>query len=232
MGSFKNGDFALGDQVSVSSQGGSRQFPLVGVVRFGDVDSPGGATFALFDTADRGELRRPARDGRQHRGQGRRLASPRRSSPAGCSKPCPRVSRCSPASRSPRRTSPTSSRACRSSTSSCWCSPASPSSSASFIIYNTFSIIVAQRQQGERAAPGHRRQPAPGPRLAAHRVGRHRVSSRRCSGIALGVLAAELLEALLSQFGVDIPSSGLVLLPRTIIVSLIVGHGHHGLLGR
>ena len=51
MGSFKKGDFALGDQVSVSSQGGSRQFPLVGVVKFGDVDSPGGATFALFDTA-------------------------------------------------------------------------------------------------------------------------------------------------------------------------------------
>ena len=42
-------------------------------------------------------------------------------------------------------------------------------------------------------------------------------------GIALGVLTAKLLEVLLSQFGIDIPSSGLVLLPRTIIVSLIVG---------
>ena len=33
----------------------------------------------------------------------------------------------------------------RSSTPSCWSSPSSPCSSASFIIYNTFSILVAQR---------------------------------------------------------------------------------------
>src|SRR6478752_2142605 len=47
--SFKDGKFALGDQVTIISQGGSQQFTIVGNVRFGDTDSPGGATFALFD---------------------------------------------------------------------------------------------------------------------------------------------------------------------------------------
>jgi len=47
--SFKDGKFALGDPVTIISQGGSQQFTIVGNVRFGDTDSPGGATFALFD---------------------------------------------------------------------------------------------------------------------------------------------------------------------------------------
>ncbi|MCP6755967.1 hypothetical protein NL533_30560, partial [Klebsiella pneumoniae] len=48
---FKKGDFALGDQVTVLAQGGSKQFPLVGVVRFGTADTAAGASFALFDSA-------------------------------------------------------------------------------------------------------------------------------------------------------------------------------------
>ena len=42
-------------------------------------------------------------------------------------------------------------------------------------------------------------------------------------GIVLGILTSKALEWFLSRLGVDIPSNGLVLLPRTIIVSLIVG---------
>src|SRR5262249_41083438 len=49
--SFKDGKFKLGDQATIISQGGSKQFTVVGDARFGDTDSPGGATFALFDLA-------------------------------------------------------------------------------------------------------------------------------------------------------------------------------------
>ena len=42
-------DYKLGDTVKVVAQGGSREFTLVGIARYGDVSSPGGATFALFD---------------------------------------------------------------------------------------------------------------------------------------------------------------------------------------
>jgi len=47
--SAKNGDFVVGDTVRVNAQSGSREFTLVGIANYGDISSPGGATFALFD---------------------------------------------------------------------------------------------------------------------------------------------------------------------------------------
>ena len=47
--SADDGDFAVGDPVQIASATGTREFTLVGIARFGDADSPGGATFALFD---------------------------------------------------------------------------------------------------------------------------------------------------------------------------------------
>ncbi len=44
-----NGDFVVGDTVRVVSFAGPREFTLVGVASYGDIASPGGATFALFD---------------------------------------------------------------------------------------------------------------------------------------------------------------------------------------
>ena len=44
-------------------------------------------------------------------------------------------------------------------------------------------------------------------------------------GLALGVLVAMGLTSLLGALGIDLPSGSLVLLPRTVIVSLIVGVG-------
>ena len=60
-GSADKGKFALGDQVTDRRrQGGSQQFTLVGIAKFGDADSPGGATFALFDLPDGAGVRRPS----------------------------------------------------------------------------------------------------------------------------------------------------------------------------
>lgn len=44
-----NGEFSLGDTVRVVAVRGARQFTLVGIASYGDISSPGGATFALFD---------------------------------------------------------------------------------------------------------------------------------------------------------------------------------------
>ena len=44
-----DGEFAVGDTVRVVSFAGPREFTLVGVASYGDIASPGGATFALFD---------------------------------------------------------------------------------------------------------------------------------------------------------------------------------------
>ena len=42
-------DFAVGDRIEVAGEGPVREYELTGIVRFGDVDSLGGATIALFD---------------------------------------------------------------------------------------------------------------------------------------------------------------------------------------
>ena len=44
-----NGDFVVGDNVRVVAVRGTREFTLVGIASYGDISSPGGATFALFD---------------------------------------------------------------------------------------------------------------------------------------------------------------------------------------
>lgn len=47
--SAESGKYVIGDKVKVVAQSGSREFILVGIASYGDVRSPGGATFALFD---------------------------------------------------------------------------------------------------------------------------------------------------------------------------------------
>ena len=48
-GSAKKAGYVIGDKVKVIAQSGSRTFTMVGIASYGDVRSPGGATFALFD---------------------------------------------------------------------------------------------------------------------------------------------------------------------------------------
>ncbi|NBQ44657.1 MAG: FtsX-like permease family protein [Actinobacteria bacterium] len=45
----ENGNYEIGDSVRVTALSGTREFSLVGIANYGDISSPGGATFALFD---------------------------------------------------------------------------------------------------------------------------------------------------------------------------------------
>ena len=54
--SAKAGKLKVGDKVKIVAQSGSRQFKLVGIASYGDVRSPGGATFALFDPTTASEF--------------------------------------------------------------------------------------------------------------------------------------------------------------------------------
>ncbi len=49
-------NYVVGDTVKVVAQSGSRTFTMVGIASYGDVRSPGGATFALFDVDTAGEF--------------------------------------------------------------------------------------------------------------------------------------------------------------------------------
>jgi putative ABC transport system permease protein len=91
-----------------------------------------------------------------------------------------------------------------------------------FLIFNTFTIIVAQRTRELalfRAIGASGRQVMTSVVIEAFVIGL--VSS--ALGVVVGIGIAVLLKGLLSATGFDIPSSGTVLESRTVIVSLLVG---------
>jgi putative ABC transport system permease protein len=91
-----------------------------------------------------------------------------------------------------------------------------------FIIFNTFSITVAQRTREFgllRSLGASGKQVTFSVFLEALLIGI--VAS--AVGIAAGVGTAVGLKYLLSRFGIDLPSSGLVILPRTVLVGMGVG---------
>jgi len=92
----------------------------------------------------------------------------------------------------------------------------------SFIIFNTFSIIVAQRTRELallRALGASRRQVVVSVVAEALVVGL--IAS--VVGIIVGIGIAVGLQGLLGAFNIDLPSTSLQLLPRTVIASLAIG---------
>ena len=91
-----------------------------------------------------------------------------------------------------------------------------------FIIFNTFSITVAQRTHEFallRALGGSGKQIMSSVFIEALVVGV--VAS--AIGLGAGILIALGLQALLIAFGIELPSTDFQLLPRTVIVSMTVG---------
>jgi putative ABC transport system permease protein len=91
-----------------------------------------------------------------------------------------------------------------------------------FIIFNTFSITVAQRTREFgmlRTLGAHRRQVLAAVLLEAAIIGL--VAS--ALGILGGIGFVAGIIALFKVFGLDIPSSGLVISPSTVVIALLVG---------
>jgi putative ABC transport system permease protein len=94
----------------------------------------------------------------------------------------------------------------------------------SFIIYNSFSILVAQRSKEMalfRAIGASKRQVLGSVLLEAVAVGL--IAS--IVGLAAGVGVAALLKAMLGAMGIDIPAGDVVISSRTVIMSVIAGLG-------
>jgi putative ABC transport system permease protein len=91
-----------------------------------------------------------------------------------------------------------------------------------FMIFNTFSITVAQRTRENallRALGASKRQVLSSVIVEALIVG----LLASLVGLALGIAVAGGLKALLSGFGIDIPAGGLVFSVRTVLVALVGG---------
>src|SRR6478672_6235297 len=93
-----------------------------------------------------------------------------------------------------------------------------------FVIYNTFSITIAQRIREFgllRALGASGRQVTTSVVVESFTVG----ALSSVLGIILGIAIVKPLEALIGAFGIDLPTGPMQILPRTIIVSFIVGTG-------
>jgi len=93
-----------------------------------------------------------------------------------------------------------------------------------FMIFNTFSITVAQRTRENgllRALGASRRQVLGSVILEALAVG----VLASALGIAAGFAVALGLKALLTAVGLDIPTTSLVFTPATAVISVVVGVG-------
>jgi putative ABC transport system permease protein len=91
-----------------------------------------------------------------------------------------------------------------------------------FVIFNTFSITVAQRTREFatlRTIGASRRQVLTTVIVEAFAIGL--VAS--LIGLGLGVLLALGLKALFASFGAELPEVGLVFATRTVVVSLLIG---------
>jgi putative ABC transport system permease protein len=93
---------------------------------------------------------------------------------------------------------------------------------AAFLIFNTFSITVAQRTREFgllRTIGANRRQIIGSVVLEAVVIG----LGASVLGFALGVLFADGLEAVFGALGIDLPASGRVIETRTVVVAVGVG---------
>ena len=91
-----------------------------------------------------------------------------------------------------------------------------------FIIFNTFSITVAQRTRefGLLRALGSTRHQIMNSVMAESVV---LGVGGSAIGLGLGLVVAPGLDQLLKAFGVDLPTTGIVVEARTVIVSMVVG---------
>jgi putative ABC transport system permease protein len=221
--SAKAGKYVLGDTVKVVAQSGSREFTLVGIASYGDVRSPGGATFALFDSVTAAEfLAKPGFiDAILISGDGSvsdtKLA------------------------KAIQDALPTSSKTETLTGAEITAETQDQIGSAldffgvllktfsfialgvgCFVIYNVFSISAAQRQRENallRAIGASRKQITRAMLIEATVVGL--VGS--VIGLVAGVGLSAGLSALLRALNIDIPSGGLVLSQNTVTSTIIIG---------
>ena len=219
--SAEEGKLAVGDTTTVLVQGPPQQVRITGIARFGAADSPGGASFVLFTPAAAQRL----------------VAAPGKFDSIGVVAAegvaqAELVGRLAPVL--PAGVEAVTGEAVTAESQSEFKQGLSFFNTfmiifavvalvvGGFMIFNTFSITVAQRTRENgllRALGAGRRQILSSVLIEALAVG----VLASVLGMAAGVAVAGGLKAMLAGLGFDIPAGGVVFTPRTVIVSVIVG---------
>ncbi|HSB85114.1 MAG TPA: FtsX-like permease family protein [Ilumatobacteraceae bacterium] len=222
-GAAKEADYEIGDTVKVVAQAGSRQFTLVGIAKYGDVDSPGGATFALFDLPTAQEfVGRPGFiDAVVVKSDGT-LSDAAFADEIQAALPADSQTETLTGAEITKENQDSIEEGLSFFTIFLTVFSFIALGVACFVIYNVFSITAAQRQRENallRAVGAQRAQITRAMLIESVVVGI--VGS--LLGLVAGIGVSSALKSFLGAIGVDFPSTTLQLLPRTIVLTIVVG---------
>ena len=220
-GTASDEGYEVGDPIGIRARGPVEDFQIVGIAKFGSVDSIGGATVAYFsiEEAQRVFEKEGQLDGIQ-------IASDASTSSAALIESLQPILPAQTEAVTAAEQAESDSSDVEEFTSFIQYFLLAFGGIAlfvgAFVIFNTLSITVAQRTREFatlRTLGGSRRQVLGSVVLEAFVIG----FLASVVGLFLGLLLASGLNAVFVSFGIDLPSSGTVFATRTIVVSLIVG---------
>lgn len=221
--SAKNGGYVVGDTVKVVAQSGSREFTMVGIASYGDVRSPGGATFALFDVPTAAEfLGRPGFvDAILVVGDGSRTDAELARDIDAIFDPALKIETLTGAQIT-QETQDDIGQALSFFGILLTVFSMIALGVGSFVIYNVFSISAAQRQRENallRAIGASKRQVTRAMLIESVVVGVFGSIAGFAGGIGLTLGLSSLLRAV----GIDLPTGGLVVPPAAAVQTILVG---------
>jgi putative ABC transport system permease protein len=221
-GSADDAGYEVGDRLGVLSQSAPKEYELVGIAKFGEANRPAGATFALFTTAEAQRIvgaenefdaiEVVSEDGLSQETLRARIR-------AELDDPDIQVltgAEITEEDQTEIRDAVAFIRV------PLFVFAGVALLVGSFIIFNTFSIVVAQRTREMallRAIGAGRFQVTISVVAEAFVVG----VLASAIGLAAGIGIASLLKAALSGFGFDIPAGASVVRPSTVVIALLVG---------
>ncbi|GAA1622133.1 ABC transporter permease [Georgenia ruanii] len=213
--------FAVGDDVTIILEGGPRTFTLAGITGFGETDSLAGATMASFEMATAQELL-----GKTGKVDQINIAAADGVDPDDLRADVAAVLPAGTEALTGEKLAEEGSAAVREGlgvfTKVLLAFAGVSLLVGSFVIWNTFNVIVAQRRREVallRAVGAKRSQVLGGLIVEAGVIGL--VSSGL--GLAAGVGLAVGIRELLAFVGIEVPTTSAAVEPRTIIASLLVG---------
>ena len=219
----KKGKFEIGDTVRVNALSGTREFLLVGIANYGDVSSPGGATFALFDqpTASEFLLKPGFVDAFLIQGDGT-LSDEELAKAIDAALPTDAKLETLTGAEITEETTSQIKTVLGFFTAFLTAFSYIALGIGCFVIYNVFSITAAQRQRESallRAIGASRRQVTVSLLVEALIVG----VLGSVIGFISGIGLSRALSALLNAIGLEIPTKGLTINTNAIVQTVLIG---------
>src|SRR3954463_13401373 len=220
-GTAENKGYRIGDRIGVAAQGPVRQFRITGIARYGTVNSIGGATIAVFDVPTAQVLLRKhgqydaifvaARDGVSPANLVRDLRAQ-----------VPAAAQVKTGAEQADADSADAQEGTKFVQYFLLGFGFIALGVGAFVIFNTLSITLAQRIRELatlRTLGASKRQV----KRSVLTEGLVMGVFASLVGLVLGIALAKGLNLLFEAFGVDLPSSSMVIAPRTIVVALALG---------